>query len=47
MTDVIIVGAGISGLVAAWRLEQEGLNVVLLEASSRTGGNVGTLSQDG
>ncbi len=36
--DVIVVGAGIAGLVAAQALEQRGLNVRLLEARDRVGG---------
>jgi len=47
MTDVVVVGAGISGLVAAWRLEQAGYGVRLLEASERIGGNVGTINESG
>jgi monoamine oxidase len=41
--DVIILGAGISGLNAAWLLEQQGLKVLVLEGRSRVGGRVFTL----
>ncbi|GAB7551232.1 hypothetical protein NRB_07290 [Novosphingobium sp. 11B] len=38
--DVIILGAGISGLNAAWLLEQQGLKVIVLEARKRVGGRI-------
>ena len=41
--DVIILGAGMSGLNAAWLLEQQGLKVLLLEGRDRVGGRVFTL----
>ena len=36
--DVIVVGAGLAGLQAAWNLEQKGFKVVVLEARGRVGG---------
>ena len=36
-SDVIVVGAGVSGLSAACELASEGLCVTVLEASSRVG----------
>jgi len=50
MTDtgqVIVIGAGISGLACAYRLKQLGVPVSLLEASGRVGGLVGSVRKDG
>ena len=41
--DVIVIGAGLSGLHTTYLLEQQGLNVLLLEASNRVGGRIYTL----
>ena len=40
---VIIIGAGIAGLVAAYELERAGHEPVVLEANQRVGGRVYTL----
>jgi oxygen-dependent protoporphyrinogen oxidase len=45
--DTIIIGAGISGLVAAYRLSQNGREVKVLEAGSAPGGLIRTLHEDG
>lgn len=43
-TDVIVIGAGISGLSAARRLTASGLDVIILEARERVGGRLLSLS---
>lgn len=40
--DVVVVGAGLSGLVAAHRLRRRGAKVRVLEATQRTGGVIGS-----
>jgi monoamine oxidase len=42
--DVIVIGAGLAGLQAAWSLEQKGFKVLVLEARERVGGRVLTFS---
>jgi monoamine oxidase len=42
---VIVVGAGLAGLAAAWELVQSGHDVTVLEASHRPGGRVWTLRE--
>jgi oxygen-dependent protoporphyrinogen oxidase len=44
---VVIVGAGISGLTAAYRLSRAGVPFVCVESSERAGGNIETAAHDG
>lgn len=40
MFDVIVIGAGLSGLQAAYSAQQAGLSTVVVEARDRVGGKV-------
>lgn len=45
--DVIVIGAGISGLTAAWHLSRARRRVLLLERQSEVGGAMQTTQRDG
>lgn len=45
--DTLIIGAGLSGLTAAYRLHQQNRSVMVLEASERVGGWIQTHHQAG
>ena len=45
--SVAVVGAGITGLVAAYELRRRGVNVTLYEASGHAGGAIRTSRTDG
>ena len=45
--SVIVVGAGLAGIAAAWRLSRRGLQVALLERETLVGGRAGALRQEG
>ncbi len=40
MSDTIVIGGGLSGLAAAWGLEQRGLPYTLIEVKGRLGGSI-------
>src|SRR5688572_15764912 len=42
--DIIIIGAGASGLMAATQLSEKGMDVLVLEADNRIGGRINTVS---
>lgn len=46
-TDVIVIGAGFSGLSAAYYLQRKGLSVKVLEVSSQVGGRARSDKMDG
>ena len=45
--DVAIVGAGLSGLAAAFRLSQQAVRIRMVEAAARPGGVIGSVRRDG
>lgn len=47
MSQVVVVGAGIAGLAAAWELAQGGADVTVLESERRPGGVIVTERRDG
>ncbi|MFI1801069.1 protoporphyrinogen/coproporphyrinogen oxidase [Streptomyces sp. NPDC020379] len=44
---IIVIGAGISGLAAGYRLQQAGHQVTVLESADHVGGKMTTLERDG
>jgi len=47
MKDVVILGAGITGLATAHHLKKKGLDFILLEKADRTGGVINTVAENG
>ena len=46
-TDVVIVGAGLTGLTIAFYLKKAGINFKIVEKSGKTGGVIQTISEKG
>ncbi|RWW23904.1 hypothetical protein GW17_00011828 [Ensete ventricosum] len=47
MKSVAVVGGGVSGLAAAYKLKSNGLNVTLFDAEERAGGKIKSSSENG
>ena len=48
MTErAVVVGAGIAGLTAAFRLKEAGFAVTVLEADDHVGGRMASIERDG
>jgi len=47
MREVVVVGAGVSGLSVAYRLKKKGIDVVVYEKDGETGGTVKTVRKEG
>lgn len=47
MPEIIVIGAGISGLSAAWQLRQLGIETTLIEVRPRLGGSIHTVRAGG
>lgn len=46
-TDIILIGAGACGLIAARELSKRGKNIIVVEAQKRCGGRIHTISSHG
>ncbi|MBE2183232.1 MAG: FAD-dependent oxidoreductase [Anaerolineae bacterium] len=47
MSQIVVIGAGLTGLAACRELEQLGVNYTLIEVKPRLGGSIQTTRQDG
>ena len=45
--DIIIIGAGLTGLSTAFNLKRQGREVLVLEKADRIGGQIRTYHEDG
>ena len=46
IVDVLIIGAGLTGLTLAKNLEEQGKNYLVLDARDRIGGRINTVEVD-
>ncbi len=44
---VVVIGAGVTGLTAAWKLREEGHDATVIERGERAGGSIRTFRSDG
>ena len=44
--NILIIGAGLTGLLLAYKLKQQGVSVIILEARERLGGRIYTHLSD-
>ena len=44
---IYIIGAGVSGLIAAYELEQKGYQPIIIEQTGEVGGRVKTINEKG
>lgn len=47
MRDVVVIGGGLTGLAAAYELEQQGIRYTLIEVKKRLGGSIQSVHQGG
>ncbi|MCE1198376.1 MAG: protoporphyrinogen oxidase [Marinilabiliales bacterium] len=47
MKEVVVIGAGLTGLTAAWNLRKQGKDLLLLEQSGRIGGVINSVRENG
>lgn len=45
--EVVVIGAGITGLITTFLLQEKGIDVVLLEKTDRVGGQLHTINDEG
>lgn len=47
MRDIVVIGAGITGLATAWHLKKRALDFIVLEQTDRLGGVIRSVSENG